>query len=137
MNISLSALLVAALSRLPIAAEWALLTGAQLAPVQEPASLGPEREGLGDPVAVVQVELLPDLEEAEQLAASIERTLGGDGEFDVFVEEVPGDTDELPLSYRVNVGPFDSFEAAERARAELETAGIPGFVRELEPVLGC
>ena len=52
------------------------------------------------------------------------------------LEVVSGEVD-LPPSYRVSVGPFDSFEDAERARAELEAAGIEGFVRELEPVVGC
>src|SRR5690349_12191872 len=130
MNVSLSALLVATLSRLPVAAEWALVTGAQLAPMVEPVEFG-------EPVAVVQVEQLDDPDGAEHLAASIERTLGGDVAFSVFVDEVPSESDDLPSSYRVNVGPFDSFESAERARAELEAAGFDSFVRELEPMLGC
>jgi hypothetical protein len=54
----------------------------------------------------------------------------------VFVEVVPGEID-LPPSYRVNVGPFDSFEGAERARAELDTVGVDGFVRELQTLVGC
>jgi cell division septation protein DedD len=98
---------------------------------------GPDMEvvDLGDPVAVVQVELLPDLDSAEQLAAKLEQRLGDTG-LDVFVEVVPAEID-LPLSYRVNVGPFDSFEGAERARAELDENGIDGFVRELQPLQGC
>lgn len=124
---TLSALLVALLSGLdPVAGvlEWAF------APALESVDLG-------DPVAVVQVELLPDLESAESLAATLERHLDERGHpFDVVLEAVPGDAD-LPASYRVNVGPFDSFEDAERAHAELDAIGINGFVRELRPMEGC
>lgn len=132
---SLSALLVALLSGLdPVAGvlEWAF------APRMETVErLDAEHIDLGDPVAVVQVELLPDLESAESLTATLERHLHERGhELDVFLEPVAGDMD-LPASYRVNIGPFDSFEDAERADAMLDEIGVDGFVRELEPGLGC
>jgi hypothetical protein len=85
----------------------------------------------------VRVELLPDLDSAESLVATLERHLNKRGlEFDVFVDAVPSDVD-LPASYRVNIGPFDGFEDAERAHGVLDAAGIDGFVRELELGLGC
>lgn len=132
---SLSALLVALLSGLdPIAGalEWAFAPR-----IESVEQLEVQPVDLGDPVAVVQVELLPDLENAESLAATLERQLGERGhELDVFLESVPGDID-LPASYRVNIGPFDSFEDAERANAVLDAVGIDGFVRELQPLVGC
>lgn len=132
---SLSALLVALLSGLdPIAGalEWAFAPR-----IESVEQLEVQPVDLGDPVAVVQVELLPDLENAESLAATLERQLGERGhELDVFLESVPGDID-LPASYRVNIGPFDSFEDAERAHAVLDAVGIDGFVRELQPLVGC
>jgi len=134
MNISLSAVLVAVFSQLSPAAEWILFAGARLAAVQETAAIEQPAD-LAEPVAVVQVDVLPDPEAAEQLVAKIE--LIGDGELEVFIEPVPSDVDNLPPSFGVNVGPFDTFESAERARAQLEAADIDGFVRELEPALGC
>lgn len=132
---SLSALLVALLSGLdPVAnaLEWAFAPHIESV---EPLDVGDV--DLGDPVAVVQVELLPDLDSAESLAATLERHLGERGQpFDVFLEAVPAELD-LPASYRVNIGPFDSFEDAERADAELDALGIDGFVRELQPMVGC
>jgi hypothetical protein len=130
---SLSALLVALLSRLAPAAEMLLMAQAQLGAVQPIELVAPSLD-LGDAVAVVQVELLPDPDGAEQLAANLEQRL--DGRSDVFVEVVPGDFN-LPPSYRVNVGPFDSFEDAERALVELESLGVSAFVRELQPMVGC
>jgi SPOR domain len=132
---SLSALLVVLLSGLdPIAGvlEWAFASGIETVEQQDQQLID-----LGDPIAVVQVELLPDLESAESLAATLERQLGERGhELDVFLEGHPVDID-LPASYRVNIGPFDSFEDAERADAMLEEIGIDGFVRELHPMVGC
>lgn len=132
---SLSALLVALLSGLdPVAGvlEWAFAPG-----MQAIDQLEAQPVDLGDPVAVVQVELLPDLESAESLAATLQQHLGErEHAFDVFLEAVPSDAD-LPASYRVNIGPFDSFEDAERAHAELDAIGIDGFVRELQPMVGC
>jgi hypothetical protein len=132
---SLSALLVALLSGLdPVAdvLEWAFAPRMESVEQQDGQPID-----LGDPVAVVQIELLPDLESAESLAAILERHLGERGhDFDVFLEDHPGDID-LPTSYRVNIGPFDSFEDAERAHAELDEIGIDGFVRELHPMVGC
>lgn len=128
---SLSALLIALLSTLEPAAasmlEWMFAPGMVSAAQVEVVDLG-------DPVAVVQVELLPDSDSAESLAANLEQRLGG--RFDVFVEVVSAEID-LPPSYRVNVGPFDTFEDAERAHAELDGVGIDGFVRELQPLVGC
>lgn len=132
---SLSALLVVLLSGLdPVAGvlEWAFASGMET--VERRAE---QPIDLGDPVAVVQVELLPDLESAESLAAILEQHLGERGhDFDVFLEGHPVDVD-LPASYRVNIGPFDSFEDAERADAVLEEIGIDGFIRELHPMVGC
>jgi cell division septation protein DedD len=128
---SLSALLTVLLSGLEPAAsvfEWMFAPGMMPAPQIEVVDLG-------DPVAVVQVELLPDSDSAEALAANLQQRLGDRG-LDVFVEVVPAEID-LPPSYRVNVGPFDTFEDAERARTELDAAGIDGFVRELQPMVGC
>jgi hypothetical protein len=132
---TLSAVLVALLSGLdPIAGalEWAFAS--RLAPVEQREAAPVD---LGDPVAVVQVELLPDLDSAESLAAMLEAHLGERWhEYDVLLETVPGELD-LPASYRVNIGPFDSFEDAERAHAVLDEMGIDGFVRELQPITGC
>jgi cell division septation protein DedD len=131
MTTSLSALLIVLLSGLEPAASalgWMFAPG-----MMSPAQI--EAVDLGEPVAVVQVELLPDLDSAELLAANLEQRLGSHG-LEVFVEVVPAEID-LPPSYRVNVGPFDTFEDAERARAELDVVGIDGFVRELEEMLGC
>jgi len=90
-----------------------------------------------DAVATVQIELLPDHEGAEQLAAAVRERLGTAGlAHTVRIEIVPGEP-ELPVSYRVVVGPFVEFEDAERARTELERIGVHGFVRESEPVIGC
>jgi cell division septation protein DedD len=129
---SLSALLVILLSSLEPAASvlgWVFAPGMMLPAAQD------EVVDLGDPVAVVQIELLPDPDSAELLAANIQRRLG-ELQLEVFVEVVPAEID-LPPSYRVNVGPFDSFEDAERARTELDTLGVDGFVRELQPLVGC
>jgi cell division septation protein DedD len=91
----------------------------------------------GEPVATVQIELLPDQDGAEQLADAVRERLSGTGlTHPVLVEIVPGEP-ELPVSYRVVVGPFVEFEDAERARTELEAIGVNGFVREFEPVIGC
>ncbi len=128
MSTSLSAVLVTVLSQLVPVAEWLADTGDRFVSMEEPADLG-------EPVAVVQVDVLPDSVAAQQLVAKLE--LLGDGELEVFVEIVPSEDDYLPPSFAVNVGPFDSFETAERVRAQLEAADIEGFVRELEPALGC
>ena len=85
--------------------------------------------------AAVQIDLLPDPEGAEALAAQLELRLA-DHAIPVFVELVPGDA-ELPPSYRVGVGPFPSFEDAERAQANLAELGHEGFVRNIGEVLGC
>lgn len=129
---SLSALLVVLLSSLEPAAS---VLGWMFAPGMMMPAAQVEVVDLGDPVAVVQIELLPDSDSAEVLATILQRRLG-ELQLDVFVEVVPGEI-ELPPSYRVNVGPFDSFEDAERARAELDTVGVDGFVRELQPLVGC
>lgn len=90
-----------------------------------------------DAVATVQVELLPDHESAERLADEIRERLASAGlAHAVLVETVPGEP-ELPISYRVVVGPFFEFEDAERARTELERVGVHGFVREFEALVGC
>jgi cell division septation protein DedD len=90
-----------------------------------------------EPVATVQIELLPDHDGAEQLAAAVRERLAMAGlPHSVLVEIVPGEP-ELPVSYRVVVGPFVEFETAERARTELEGIGVHGFVREFEPLIGC
>ena len=99
-----------------------------------------------EPVATVQIELLPDHEGAEQLAAAVRERLANAGlAHPVLVEIVPGEP-ELPVSYRVVVGPFVEFETAERARTELDAIGVHGFVRdlpsrhyaaEIEPLIGC
>jgi cell division septation protein DedD len=129
---SLSALLVVLLSSLEPAAS---VLGWVFAPAMMMPTAQVEAVDLGDPVAVVQIELLPDPDSAELLAAKLQQRLG-QLQLDVFVEVVPGEID-LPPSYRVNVGPFDSFEDAERARAELDTVGVDGFVRELQTLVGC
>lgn len=132
---SLSALLVALLSTLdPVAnvLEWAFAPG-----MESVERLDEHDVDLDDAVAVVQVELLPDLDSAESLTATLQRQLDERGhDLDVFTELLPGDPD-FPASYRVNVGPFDSFEDAERAHAVLDAIGIDGFIRDLAPVLGC
>ena len=90
-----------------------------------------------DPRAAVQLDLLPDYDGAEALAASVRERLASEGRaLEVFVEIIPGDA-ELPPSYRVAVGPFVDFEDAERAKLELEGLGYDGFVRELDETLGC
>ena len=90
-----------------------------------------------DSVANVQIELLPDLDNAEALAAAVRDRLDTAGlAHPVTVETVPGEP-ELPVSYRVAVGPFVAFEDAERARTELDGIGVHGFVREFEPLIGC
>jgi cell division septation protein DedD len=129
---SLSALLVVLLSSLEPAAS---VLGWVLAPAMMMPTAQVEVVDLGDPVAVVQIELLPDPDSAEVLASKLQQRVG-QLQLDVFVELVPGEID-LPPSYRVNVGPFDSFEDAERARAELDTVGVDGFVRELQTLVGC
>lgn len=118
-------LLLALLSRLDAA----------VAPADEAVAAEP---GLAaEPVATVQIELLPDHEGAELLAEAVRERLAKAGlEHPVLVEIVPGEP-ELPVSYRVVVGPFVEFETAERARTELEAIGVHGFVREFEPVIGC
>ncbi len=89
------------------------------------------------PVATVQIDLVPDFDTAEQLAASVEARLHAAGlAHPVQLEAVLADPD-MPVSYRVVIGPFVEFEAAERARTELEGLGLDGFVRELEPTIGC
>ncbi|PRQ05243.1 SPOR domain-containing protein [Enhygromyxa salina] len=85
-------------------------------------------------LAAVQLELLPDRDGADALAASVQRQLGD--ELEVFVETVGGEG-ELPPSYRVAVGPFDEFEQAERAQLTLERLGFDGFVRQLDVMIGC
>ena len=127
MTTSLSALLFAALSQLSPVANWLVETGEQMV-IVEPVDLG-------EPVAIVQVDVLGEPEEAKRLATNIELRLGTAVE--VFIEEVPSDVDDLPPSFGVNVGPFDSFESAELALAQLRAAGFDGFVRELDPMLGC
>jgi hypothetical protein len=96
-----------------------------------------------EPVATVQIDLLPDLEGAEQLASAVRERLDNAGlAHPVRVEIVPGEP-ELPVSYRVVVGPFVEFETAERARTELDAIGVHGFVRDFaygaqfEPLIGC
>ena len=114
----------------------ALLTpvGSWFQPVEPPAS-ALERDG--DPVATVQVELLPDRDSADQLAASIRARLDEAGlGHPVLVETVPGEP-ELPISYRVVIGPFFGWEDAERARTELDALAVHGFVREFDPLVGC
>lgn len=102
---------------------------------REPLSGGEHLAGV--PVASVQVELLPDLESADALAEVIrERLASADLAHAVRVEIVPAEPD-LPISYRVLVGPFVEFEDAERARTELERIGVHGFIREVEPLIGC
>jgi cell division septation protein DedD len=132
MHTSLSALLVVLLSSLEPAAS---VLGWMFAPAMMMPAAQVEPVDLGDPVAVVQIELLPDADSAELLATNLQQRLG-ELQLEVFVELVPAELD-LPPSYRVNVGPFDSFEDAERARAELDTVGVDGFVRELQPLVGC
>lgn len=85
-------------------------------------------------LAAVQLELLPDRDSADALAADVQRRLGD--ELEVFVETVGGDG-ELPPSYRVAVGPFDDFEQAEHAQLTLEQLGVDGFIRQLDLVIGC
>jgi hypothetical protein len=91
-------------------------------------------QGARQGLAAVQVELLPDRESADALAADMQRRLGD--ELQVFVETVGGEA-ELPPSYRVGVGPFDEFEQAEAAQITLEDLGIDGFIRQLDIVIGC
>lgn len=114
----------------------ALLSNLDAAAATMPTSFG-EQVAVAEPVANVQVELLPDLEGADALAATIRDRLTAAGlGHPVLVEIVPGEP-ELPVSYRVVVGPFFAFEDAERARTELEGVGVHGFVREFEPLIGC
>jgi cell division septation protein DedD len=109
---------------------------ALLSHLDESAALSDEPNAVG-PVAIVQVELLPDLEGAEVIAEALETRLATAGlAHAVRIEIVPGEP-ELPLSYRVLVGPFVEFEDAERARTELDRLGVDGFVREFEPLIGC
>jgi cell division septation protein DedD len=90
-----------------------------------------------EPLAAVQLELLPDHDSATVLANDMQRRLDElGGGLRVFVETVGGEP-ELPPSYRVGVGPFADFEQAERAQLTLERLGIDGFVRQLEPMIGC
>jgi hypothetical protein len=89
------------------------------------------------PVATVQIDLLPDQDSAEGVAAEVRSELARTSlEQRVLVETVAGEPG-LPVSYRVVVGTFAEFEDAERARTELEAAGLRGFVREFEPLVGC
>lgn len=127
MATSLFAVLFTVFSQLSPAVDWIVFAGARLAAAQDATDIG-------EPVAVVQVDVLPDVLAAERLAIQLE--LVADGELDVFIELLPSDFEGFPPSYVVNVGPFDDFEAAEHARAKLEAAGIDGFVTELDP-LGC
>lgn len=90
-----------------------------------------------EPLAAVQLELLPDHDSATILANDMQQRLDElGGGLRVFVETVGGEP-ELPPSYRVGVGPFADFEQAERAQLTLERLGIDGFVRQLEPMIGC
>ena len=109
----------------PLSVDWS--AAAERMHMQEPA-----------PVASVQLELLPDAEGAAQLAASVQHQLDAAGfELVVGVETVSGEL-ELPPSYRVGVGPFSSFEDAERARTHLEDLGLDGFIRAaVDEVAGC
>lgn len=117
-------------------AKLTLVLLALLSRLDESAAMSGERDD-AEPVATVQVELLPDLEGAEAIAEALETRLATAGlAHAVRIEIVPGEP-ELPLSYRVLVGPFVEFEDAERARTELERLGVDGFVRELEPLIGC
>ena len=94
-------------------------------------------DGFEQGVAVVQVELLPDPDAAAALAAKLDARLDAAGlGLEARVEAVPAEP-ELPVSYRVVVGPFAEFEDAERARTELDALGVRGFVRELELQVGC
>jgi len=94
-------------------------------------------EQTGPTAASVQLDLLPDPDSAARLADDLRARFADDplGR-DVFVDVVPGDA-ELPPSYRVGVGPFPSYAAAELARAQLEDAGFASFVRSADPSLGC
>ncbi|KIG14415.1 hypothetical protein DB30_06758 [Enhygromyxa salina] len=85
-------------------------------------------------LSAVQIELLPDRDSADALAADLQRRLGD--ELSVFVEAVGGEG-ELPPSFRIGVGPFDEFEQAERAQLTLAQLGFDGFVRQLAVVVGC
>lgn len=124
MTIKLLLALAALLSHLEPVAEAALEQQVAVAPNQ-------------DPVATVQIELLPDRQSASRLADEVRERLSAAGlPHEVLVESVPGEP-ELPISYRVVVGPFFEFEDAERARTELESVGVQGFVREFEPLVGC
>jgi hypothetical protein len=120
-----------------------LVALALLAPLDPTATLDVVGEHLAtsahssEPVASIQIDLLPDYEGAERVAASVAERLTAAGlTHEVLVEIVPGEP-ELPVSYRVVVGPFHEFEDAERARTELEELGVNGFVREYEPLIGC
>jgi hypothetical protein len=120
-----------------------LVAFALLSPIDPTAALAVLGEHLAaptpasEPVASIQIELLPDYDSAERLAAEVaERITAAGLTHEVLVEIVPGEP-ELPVSYRVVVGPFHEFEDAERARTEIENIGVNGFVREYEPLVGC
>jgi hypothetical protein len=126
----ISLLLLALLSRLDVGAVDSLAFAERLVTSEVQAI------ELGEPVAAVQVELLPDPEGAEALAVELEQRLAERGsELEVFVEAVPGEV-ELPPSYRVGVGPFEAFEDAERAHQELASLGVDGFVRSVSEFAG-
>jgi cell division septation protein DedD len=119
-------------------AKLLLILAALFAPL-EPISVAwnTDASSQHDRVATVQLDLLPDPDSAERVAAEVRSELAGAGlEQPVLVEAVAGEPD-LPVSYRVVVGPFAGFEDAERARTELEAVGLRGFVREFEPLVGC
>src|SRR5262245_32007857 len=120
-----------------------LVALALLSPLDPTATLDAVGEHLAatsahesEPVASIQIDLLPDYDSAERVAASVAERLTAAGlTHEVLVEIVPGEP-ELPVSYRVVVGPFHEFEDAERARGDLEELGVNGFVREYEPLVG-
>lgn len=95
-----------------------------------------------EPRAAVQVELLADPDGAERLADDLRRRLAASSSgqaLPVFVEAVEprSQAGDLPPGFRVGVGPFSSFEEAERARMTLEQEGVRAFVREIDPLVGC
>lgn len=90
-----------------------------------------------EPRASLQIEVLADPDAADAMAEQLRGRLDAAGhELPVFVESVFDDPD-LPPAYRVGVGPFVDFEDAERARTALDDLGVAGFVRELDPIVGC
>lgn len=107
----------------PAASGWQLIERMGFVEPVEPVELA------GLPVASVQLDLLPDDTGAARLAEELRSTLASaEIALDVHIEELAAEP-ELPPSYRVSVGPFTTFEDAERAREQLEALGLDGFVR--------